>query len=435
MFHKLLEKLIKLNEQMTAPAIPKPTTPTEPTTPVRKPKRRRRTPLKPSPGVHPKPKASGDSEDSDELDSGDNIDVELFKKARLGLKEMAFDPGKYPSFIHPEKKGWIETGDPELDELLPKMGDEEKTYLEMITSKSYQDMISRLEKYTGISAEDLSIPQVMSIVMQSLSKAMEIEKAHKKELEELAVELVMNLPEYEMVKEAWENGEFDVDIRLAPAELDVTELEDTEEVEVGELSQEEKFNMELASIFDGVTEKSLRRRLANLLIQGSATLKLYLFNLVNKELQEIDESLPSLYGVLATVAQFGYWVTPFGIERSMAAVGSEEVIPKGDDYIIKVRALVFPYLVHELVKGIAEWISIDPLLRAEMARDSLEKETEDIIVGPELFKVLTSYIAPGDQKLIHASGKAIMKELIDQAREMWEDYEEQKREEELEYEE
>jgi len=435
MFDRLLEILIKLQEQVTAPTkpAPVPTRPVEPATPTRKPGRKPRTPIKPAPGTHPKPKAG--------------LDVELFKKARQGLKEMAFDPGKYPSFVHPEKKKWIETGDPELNDLFPKLSEEEQTYLEMITSRAYQEMISRLEKYTGVSANELSLPQILSIIFQSLNRTLKIERDHKSKLEKLAVDVIMNLPEYEMVKEAWENGEFKLDAKLGLAELDMTVDMNPEK---GGLSPAEEMNAELADAFENFSDTKLRRRLANLLIQGSATLKTYLFNIVNDELSKIDSSLPRLYGILAVMAQLGYWLTPSSIEVGVsgaAAAGSSEVIPEGEDYVIKVRGTTFPYLVHEIAKGIAEWISLDPEFKQEMEAETIGKETWDIIAGPEVFKVLTSYISLKDQKFIPLvqklllklpkekikavlakgrEGEEIMKDLVNQARDQWEEYEREK---------
>jgi len=430
MFKNLLNILMEsgLSEQpITVPTKPAPTK-----APVRP--SRRTTPLKPAPGIHPKPKA--------------NRDVELFKQARKnqGVEEMAFDPGMFPSFIHPSKKKWIETGDEELDALFPTLTEGEQSYLEMITSHGYQEMVSRLEKYTGIEADEKNLPQIMSLVFQSIEKAVEIESKDKKRFEDLALEIVLDMPEFEMVKEAYENKEIEFDVKLATPELGYEEGE--VEAEEGELTDTEQINLALAKEFEGLSEEKLRRRLANILIQGSAVLKLYLFNMASEELNKIDSNLMDLYGILAVVVQLGYWIYPTGFEEGAvenieSQMGSEEVIPSGDDYIIKVRARVFPYLIHELVKGIYEWVSLDPELRDAMKSDSIGKETEDIIVGPGVFKVLSSYVPSAEQRLmplvqkkflqlsrdevkevldLSSEGKRIMKELVDQAREDWDEY-------------
>ena len=55
------------------------------------------------------------------------------------------------------------------------------------------------------------------------------------------------------------------------------------------LSEEEEVNLELADAFEDLSDATLKRRLANLLIQGGSTLKLYLFNVVKEQLDKIIE--------------------------------------------------------------------------------------------------------------------------------------------------
>lgn len=317
-----------------------------------------------------------------------------------------FESGRFPDFVHPQKKEWMKLGDEELNELFPELSEFEQTYLEMICSKSYQDMISRLERYTGISADKLSVPQIASILFQSLMKIKSIESKHKDKLEKLALDSVLNIPEFEMVRDAYENGDVKFDIKIDEAELNFTD-EDVDE----EMDELEELNVDLASEFETLDELKLRRRFANLMIQGSAVLKTYLFNMISDELNKIDPKLVNLYGIAGVGAQLGYWVTPFGIERYVSSeneAGSEQVIPEDDGYIIKARGIIFPYLVHELVKGIYEWVSLDPEMKSIMAGEKIEDETMDIISGPEVFKVISSYLKPNEQNLLPLVHKKIL---------------------------
>lgn len=442
MFDELLERLSKLvREQYEEPSRPRPETPTIPRTPTREPRKKPRTPISPTPGKQPRPKASAD------------IDVELFKRARSKMTEMAFDPGKFPDFVDPSRREWIETGDPQLDKLLPRLSEGEQSYFEMITSRTYQDMIARLEKYTGLQAEDIQIPQLLSVTMQSVQRVKEIEADNKDVLEKMVLDVVLGFPEFKMVREAYENGELDFDIRLEASTVDFSpELEAGED----ELSDAEKLNLELADGLEEINELDLDRRLANLLIQGNAVLKTYLFNIVNKELTEIDPTLPNLYGILAVVSQFGYWFMPPGFEE-MANEGefknSEEVLPEDEGYVIRVRAFAFPYAIHELVKGIYEWISITEETGKSRGVDSLAKETEDMIVGPELSKILASYIPAKKEELLplvhkkllqlsrddvkevfakSEKGRSIMRKLVLEAENEWSDYREDTRQSNIE---
>ncbi|NBX87363.1 MAG: phosphoribosylformylglycinamidine synthase subunit PurL [Bacteroidetes bacterium] len=131
-----------------------------------------------------------------------------------------------------------------------------------------------------------------------------------------------------------------------------------EEMDNG-LTVAENLNMQLNTMLSGDTDGKLRRTLANYMTQGDAVNKLFLFNIVSDKLDALSPNLSKKYGVLSAITQIGYYLTPdFPITSdivNMAAVGSEQVIPTGDKYTIKARAMTFPYLVHELVKGIGDY--------------------------------------------------------------------------------
>jgi len=433
--------------EQAAPAAP--TRPTEvPVTP-RTPRKRPPSPIKPVPRKRPKPK-------------GENRDVELFKRSRenkapavenslLGrlrsIMEMAFDPGRFPDFVDPGKRDWIETGDEELDKILPNLTNTEQTYLEMVTSDSYQRIVSRLEQYTGLEADELQLPSVFSLCAQTMEKTTELEKAHQRELEDVALELVLGLDEYKIVHEAWLNGEVEFDVRFSEYGMELPEGGPQEQDQ--ELTDEEEMNVDLTDELEDLDDEGLKRRVANILTQGSASNKLYLFNMVMDTIKKMDEDLPQLYGVIAVCAQLGYFVVPFGYEemaKDNTMIGTEEVTPKDDNYVIKARGAFFPLLVSELVKGIEEWISIRETTGQHEEQDTLEKETQDLIVGPEVYNKVASMVPTEDRELLPLIRKylldldvedirdllggdeQIMKELIQRAREAWDAYVDQKEE-------
>jgi hypothetical protein len=90
-----------------------------------------------------------------------------------------------------------------------------------------------------------------------------------------------------------------------------------------------------------------------------------------------------------------------------AAQGSEEVVPEGDIYTIKALAKTFPYLVHEIVKGIYEYLAIDPdksvpeaAVERKLKKDVIEQEVTDTIAGPELWNKIFELVGTEDQKYI-----------------------------------
>ena len=374
---KLLEFLIeKLGEQKTTTIEVEPDVKTEPDI---KPKPK--SPIAPEPGITPKPKAESD--------------VALFFLQRAeGLGEKT----RFPNWTSEDKQKWIEKGDEIINKLLPKLSSEEKSYLELVTSDEYDRMLSRLEQYTGEKSSKLKLPGFVSIAMQALNDILEIERSYRKRLEGLAVEVVLGLPEFEMVKDAVEGEELRIEARLDTPTLADFKLEKRSE----NLTPEEEFNRLLASAFR--EELSIKRRFANLLITGGAVNKFYLFNMVKDELDKIDPALVNKYGIVAVLAELGYWVTPFGVEKiglkGGARAGVVKVKPEGDTYTIEAKAIIFPYLIHEIVKGVYEWLSLAKEFQEIMGEEEIEDETKDMLAGPGVYRKIVGMIPADKQNMI-----------------------------------
>jgi hypothetical protein len=346
-----------------------------------------------------------------------------------------------PDIVHPSKLDWIKKGDPTLNKLLPQLSDTEESYLTKITSNEYTDLISKIESYTGMKVQESNLPSLIQLLMQSLQKARSIEQRHKRHFEEWAVMLPLQSAEFKMVEKAITSGDLKIDAKLEEPDLSAHVSNEPEE---GELSQAEEINQDIfdqMSDIEATSVEAIQRRFANLLTTGGASHKLYLFNMIKEKLEGIDKTLPTIYGILASLAQIGYWITPDGIEKMAAAsgeakAGSEEVKPEGDTYVIKARAVTFPYLVHEVVKGIYEWLSLYKEHEPEMGGEELGNETRDMLAGPGVFKKFISHIPPEKQHLTplvqryavklspdeiksvladSGSGKMIMNRLIKQA--------------------
>lgn len=354
--------------------------------------------------------------------------------------------------VHPQKKEWIETGDERINQILPELSPEEKRYLETVASESYEETVQRVQNYTGLEVNMANLPSLFSLLMETLQRTIHIEASNKTYLEELALSLVFEVPEFKVVEDAYLNDDLKFDIQLGQAELG--RLTEPEEPAEDELTQQEEINLDLADAWEGQDETDIQRKFSNLMISGGSINKLYLFNMALDKLERINADLPTYYGILASVAQIGYWITPFGIEQAAAggentAAGSEEVVPEGDKYVIKVRALTFPFLVHELVKGIYEYLAIDPSHQQAMQKDTIEDETKDIMAGPGIYKTVMSYVPTDKQELMpliqrkltslssedirnilakNDAGQRLMGQLIQDAEREWSEYQSQKEE-------
>ena len=375
-----------------APTIEPPTKPSAPPTPTKP--TTRPNPLKPTkPGIAPRPKAL-------------SHDVEAFLNQRKGLTEKIDTGEDIPDLIDPSKRAKIEDEKDYVEQILPDLGPEADRYLEIITSESYQQNIKRVAHYLGISVSEVqnkfpNYPTMAMLAIKALNDIKRAESGMKQQLEQIAVNLVLDLPENKLIKQSVEDGYVKIDAKLGNADLTkaVTADKMDEEMPNG-LTVAENLNIQLNTALGGDTEGKLRRTLANYMTQGDAVNKLFLFNTISDELDALSPNLSKKYGVLAAVTQIGYYMTPdFPITSdivNMAAVGSEQVIPTGENYTIKARAMTFPYLVHELVKGFGDYLSMDVASQEELDTETLDDEIKQIMAGPALEMKLRKLI-PADK--------------------------------------
>ena len=384
-----LVKLIKeVLSEAPAPTIEPPTRPTAPPAPTKP--TTRPNPLRPTrPGIAPRPKAL-------------SHDVEAFLNQRKGLTEKIDTGEDIPDLIDPSKRAKIEDEKDYVEQILPDLGPEADRYLEIITSESYQQNIKRVAHYLGISVSEVqnkfpNYPTMAMLAIKALNDIKRAESGMKQQLEQIAVNLVLDLPENKLIKQSVEDGYVKIDAKLGNADLTkaVTADKMDEEMPNG-LTVAENLNIQLNTALGGDTEGKLRRTLANYMTQGDAVNKLFLFNTISDELDALSPNLSKKYGVLAAVTQIGYYMTPdFPITSdivNMAAVGSEQVIPTGENYTIKARAMTFPYLVHELVKGFGDYLSMDVASQEELDTETMDDETKQIMAGPALEMKLRSLV-------------------------------------------
>ena len=391
-----------------APTIEPPTKPSAPPTPTKP--TTRPNPLRPTrPGIAPRPKAL-------------SHDVQAFLNQREGLSE-AIDTGEMPDLIDPSKRAKIENEKDYVEQILPDLGPEADRYLEIITSESYQKNIKRVADYLGISVSEVqnkfpNYPTMAMLAIKALNDIKRAESGMKQQLEQIAVNLVLDLPENKLIKQSVEDGYVKIDAKLGNADLTkaVTADKMDEEMPNG-LTVAENLNIQLNTALGGDTEGKLRRTLANYMTQGDAVNKLFLFNTISDELDALSPNLSKKYGVLAAVTQIGYYMTPdFPITSdivNMAAVGSEQVIPTGENYTIKARAMTFPYLVHELVKGFGDYLSMDVASQEELDTETLDDEIKQIMAGPALEMKLRKLVPLDKIDLLPMIKKLFYKEEID----------------------
>ena len=265
----------------------------------------------------------------------------------------------------------------------PAMPEMDRDFVELISSKRFKDSVEKVRMAMGDTRTiqgGNALMQLMGTVGQAMQRLIMIQSQNKEELEALAVKLVkeeMGIPEGAM--------QFDAQLVMQPmgaAEGMKTEPEMPSEEEVEELMGDmENFNLERA-----------KRRMINSLIQGAAFKGGHMYNLVRNEINQMNPQLMNLYAVTQALMEHAYWIFPD--MEGMAGggggqMGQSEFDPETDPPTVKARAVTFPLLVHELVKGVYEVFGThglpDDPRQAEMvlnAEDSLPAEIWDSRLGP-----------------------------------------------------
>ena len=273
----------------------------------------------------------------------------------------------------------------------PAMPDMDRDFIELISSKRFKDSVEKVRMAMGdtrVIQGGNALMQLMGTVGQAMQRLMMIQYQNKEELEALAVKLVkeeLGIPEDAM--------QFDAELVMQPmgaAEGMQSSPEMPSEEEVEELMGDmENFNLERA-----------KRRFINSLIQGAAFKGGHMYNLVRNEINAMNPQLMNLYAVTQSLMEHAYWIFP-DMERMAGSgggqMGQSEVDEETDPPTVKARAVTFPLLVHELVKGVYEIFGThglpDDPRQQEMilkAEDTLPAEIWDSRLGPIFWEKFVS---------------------------------------------
>lgn len=134
-----------------------------------------------------------------------------------------------------------------------------------------------------------------------------------------------------------------------------------------------------------------------------------MFHMVDDELTDLDPRLPNKYSKMMAAADYMYYIIPEmengvngGVVRVQFPTASN---PKA---VIYAQAMVFPVLIHELVKGVMELLSAHALPKNKKLgeyvinkADFLAAEPWDMRMGPGLWGRFTNMIEPDDFHLKH----------------------------------
>lgn len=314
---------------------------------------------------------------------------------RKNLREMAMDlPGGNEP--HPDVTSKLAQNQTSYNpEQLPQTGNENQNFQELLASDRYRQVIEKLSEYTGMDINVQGMNNYMPLLImaqQVLGQVLQTEAAHREELEQLAVELVvkeMGIPEGSFIFDAKIVGLGGENLE-APQKPPQQEPEQDDEIEMpGEI--------DLMNRIANLDLEKAKRRLINGMIQGSATKGNYMFHYAADRITQItgSDTLINDYGILMTINDSTYWQASdqhidMMMQKGGAKAGEESVDRNTEPPTIKARAVVFPVLVHELIKGVMEIFALQGLPNEGQeevmaSEDTAEKEIWDLRLGPAIW--------------------------------------------------
>jgi hypothetical protein len=271
---------------------------------------------------------------------------------------------------------------------------DESSFEEKVLGDRFNEVCKRYKR--AFDVDNIDNQSVMREMMPMVYETIALESKHKKKLEDLAIK---------MIREEYDMGEDAVEI--------IAEL--TPNINIEGTKKNPKpmpvEGMEFESHDDMVnaTDEVYKRRFLNAMTQGAAKKCNHMFHMVDDELTDMDPKLPNKYNKMMSAADYMYYVIPKMDNQVNGGVVKVE-FPTAENPKAKIhaQAMVFPVLIHEIVKGVMELLSAHGLPKDKgMANyvvnkaDFLAAEPWDMRLGPAVWGKFTNAIPADDFGLKH----------------------------------
>ena len=228
-----------------------------------------------------------------------------------------------------------------------------------------------------------SLMQTLMSSQEILGEIIEAEKPHRDVLSQIAVDMVTQaypIIDYANIKI---DAKIEDNINLSPS------------------SSEDETPVEDANTPEALKAK---RRIINGITQGASIRGSFAFYLFKEYLDLLDDSLVDKYGEILKQV-FGIYDDENAIAMMLAALeqgqkmagGESEMVydEESDQFVIKAKALCFPMLVHEIVKGLYEIVGTQGFGKDKEqnkavigAVDKLSNEPRDLQYGKFIYDAL-----------------------------------------------
>lgn len=362
-------------------------------------------------------------------------DKDLERLIRKIIKEAPVDYGDYPERMDPKTQRRIE--DPENIYAKNRAFKGGVSDVEKIAGTRFKEIVNYVKRYFN-TQENITDPHVMRSIMmeqmRAVQQSMIIETSHKDKLKDLAVEIAAKEEgwlDYSLtMSDAIENGEvskspiqgagtrygfefINVDaflnekkinpsqFQMKEKDLPKLELPPNFSFDIDELTPEEQRQLEIE-----------KRHVINALIQGKGKRGQFSYQAFKDRLDEIDPRLYALYNKIMSANDLMYFTQEDLIEMMGGnAAGSSSVESDDEDDeeggeegegmdVVVANGLIFPILLHELVKGFAsvasreQWRDMDPSMAQDVMgkTDVFSNEPMQFRVGAELVRKLRTLL-------------------------------------------
>lgn len=317
----------------------------------------------------------------------------LKQPKKISLNESLLYPDGLKERMSPDLENQLINGETSLGKDHPIFPEGDETSFEQkIMGERFSEVTNRYKRAYGVNT--INPAQVISEMMPLVRTTMELEANHRKELEDLAVKMIRE--EYDMPEDVVEiNAVLTKDISIEGTKKNATP---------------QKYKMEFESHAEMVNanDEVYKRRFINAMTQGAAKKCNHMFHLVEDEVGNLEPKLNGIYSKLMSSADYMYYLVPNmdeGINGGVVRVK----FPNKDNpkLVIDAQAMVFPVLIHELVKGVMEILSAHGLPKKQLGEyviskaDFLSAEPWDMRMGPALWGRFTDMIDADDFNLKH----------------------------------
>ena len=302
---------------------------------------------------------------------GDNISERMHPQLEQELAERKHSLGKHPAI-------------PEGDE---------NNFEQKIMGKRFSEVVNRYKR--AFDVEEIDNSQLMLQMMPMVHETMALESKHKKDLEKLAEKMIRD--EYDMPEDIVE-----IKAKLSPK----ISLEGTKK---NPTPKSNDFQFESHEDMVNAKDEVYKRRFLNAMIQGAAKKTNHMFHMVDDELTNMDPRLLNRYSKVMSAADYMYYVIP-KMDNGTSGGVVKVTFPTAENpkAVIEAEAMIFPVLIHELVKGVMELLSAHGLPKDKKLgdyvvdkADFLAAEPWDMRIGPALWDRFTDSIDADDFNLKH----------------------------------